>query len=384
MAEAPPKAFAVLGLFDRPDDLLAAIPGLRDRKLGRLEAYTPYPVHGLDQALGLRASPLGAMVLVMGIVGALAALGCQYWISAVDYPIVTGGKAPGSWEALVPIMFEISVLFAAFTAALGMLILLNRQPYFGHPVLKSTALRAITRDRFALALEADPELDVTAARAALAAAGAKDIEALPAAGPQARVTSRGLLRLLGSAAAACLLAGIGTRGAVRLMPVLPPVYHMLDQPRLNPQQGTSFFRDGRAMRMPVPGTVARGYLPLGVGSQEEAAALVNPLPRTRAVLERGKAAFIQRCAVCHGPLGTGSGSLTPAYGGTPANLQAEQFRNAPDGKIFWVISKGKKAMPAHEADLTPDQRWAVVHYVRALQRAQNAKDADLDLGRGTP
>lgn len=384
MAEAPLKVFAVLGLFDHADDMLAAIPALRACRLGRLEAYTAYPVHGLDEALGLRPSPLGGMVLVMGIVGALAALGGQYWICAVDYPLVTGGKAPGSWEALVPIMFEITVLFAAFTAALGMIVLLNRQPFFGHPVLKSASIRAITRDRFALALEADPWLDVDAARAALAATGATGIEVLPAAEPETRVTSRDLLRLLGSTAVACGVAGIGTYWVVKLMPVLPPISHMLDQPRLNPQQGTRFFKDGRAMRMPVPGTVARGYLPLGVGSEDEARKLVNPLPRTRAVLALGKEAFTERCALCHGPLGTGSGSLTSAYGGKPANLQAEAFRNDPDGKIYWVITKGKNAMPAHEADMTSDQRWAVVHYVRALQRAQNAKDEDLSPRGGAP
>jgi mono/diheme cytochrome c family protein len=127
----------------------------------------------------------------------------------------------------------------------------------------------------------------------------------------------------------------------------------------------------------VQGTVARSYLPLGAVTQEEAAALPNPLPRTNAVFALGKAAFTDRCAVCHGALGNGAGSLTAAYTAKPANLQAQQFRDYPDGKIYWVIVNGKNAMPSHAADLTPDQRWAVVHHLRALQRAQNAKDEDL-------
>ena len=81
--------------------------------------------------------------------------------------------------------------------------------------------------------------------------------------------------------------------------------------------------------------------------------------------------------MCHGAVGNGIGSLTAAYGAKPANLQAEQFRQYPDGKIYWAIVNGKNAMPAHAADLTETQRWAVVHYVRALQRAQNATDADM-------
>ena len=110
----------VIGVYDSPDALMQGIRILRSKDLGQLEAYSPYPIHGIDEALGHRRSPLGAMVMVMGIIGALTALGAEYWISAVDYPIVTGGKAPTSWEAFVPIMFEVTVLFATFTAGLGM------------------------------------------------------------------------------------------------------------------------------------------------------------------------------------------------------------------------------------------------------------------------
>ena len=70
-------------------------------------------------------------------------------------------------------------------------------------------------------------------------------------------------------------------------------------------------------------------------------------------------------------------TLTAAYGAKPANLQAQTFREYPDGKIYHVIMVGKNAMPSYAADLTDDERWAVVHYLRVLQRAQNAKDEDL-------
>ena len=148
-----PKTAMVLGLFDDVDSLLAAIPKVKAKALGKLEAYTPYPVHGLDEALELKRSPLGGMVLVMGVLGAATAMLFQWWMSARDYPVITGGKAPFSWQAFVPIMFELMVLFATFTAGLGML-LLNKLPFFGHPVLESKAIRGITRDRFALAIEA--------------------------------------------------------------------------------------------------------------------------------------------------------------------------------------------------------------------------------------
>jgi mono/diheme cytochrome c family protein len=372
-------AEAVLGLFETPEALLEAVRRLRPGPW-ELKAYTPYPVHGLDAALGLKPSPLGGMVLVMGMLGALVALGGQYWISAVDYPLHTGGKPPWSWEAFVPIMFEVTVLFATFTAGLGMLGLLNGLPWYGHPLLASRAIRSITRDRFALALFQPAGLDVEAACAALEAAGARDLEALAAPVAEPAFTSGFLLRALGGLVLVCALAGVATYGAVKFMPVLAPMVRMERQPRLDAQQPSAFFKDGSGMRMPVEGTVARGYLPTATGTEDEAAVLVNPLPRVPAVFALGRRAFTERCAVCHGALADGHGSLTAAYGGKPANLQAEAFRAYPDGKLYWVIVNGKNAMPAQGADLTTEECWAVVHYVRALQRAQHALDSDLPAG----
>jgi mono/diheme cytochrome c family protein len=371
------ETFAVLGLFPSADALMRAIPKLRGKTPGRLEAYTPYPVHGLDEALGLRRSPLGGMVLVMGVLGAATALLFQWWLSAVDYPLVTGGKAPGSWQAFVPILFEIMVLFATFTAGLGMLLLLNRLPFFGHPVLGSQAIKGITRDRFALSVEAEGDFDPAAARAALAAAGAVDIEVLPAPAREPAFTAAFLQRSLAGIAAACLVSGLLMYWVIKLVPVLPPMVHMLEQPRLDPQKPSGFFKDGHGMQLPVPGTVARGFLPAGFATPEEAARLANPLPRTREVLAKGRAEFQIRCAVCHGALGDGVPTLTAAYGAKPANLLTPKVRDDSDGYIYGTIVLGKNSMPSYAADLPEDARWAVVHYVRALQRAQNAKNEDL-------
>jgi len=383
----PDSANLVLGLYDDPDALIRAIHTLKAKKVGHLEAYTPYPIHGIDDALGLRRSPLGAMVMVMGILGALTAFGAQYWISAIDYPIITGGKAPWSWEAFVPIMFEVTVLFATFTAGLGMLFLMNRLPFFGHPVLGAKAIAKVTRDQFALSVERDPhgklEVDVQAAEAALNEAGALSVEVVRVPKPAPVFTSTFVMRALAGITLSCVVAGVLMYWLIKLFPVLPPMSHMLEQPRVDPQQPSAFFADGRSMRMPVEGTVARGFMPSGVVDQEQSANLINPLPPSKETLELGRQKFTERCAVCHGALATGTGSLTPAYVAKPANLQAQQFREYPDGKIYWVILNGKNAMPGHAADLSVDQSWAVVHYVRALQRAQNAKDEDLRLPGGS-
>ena len=371
-------SYAVLGMFDSPDALMQAIPKVRATNLGTVEAYTPYPIHGIEEALGLRRSPLGGMVLVMGILGAITAFGFEYWISAIDYPIITGGKAANSWEAFIPIMFEVTVLFATFTAGLGMLLLLNKLPLFGHPVLSSKSITGITRDRYALALEAESDaFDSAAAARALQEAGAVEVEVLPAPDRSPFLTSDFILRTLGGIFAACVVSGLAMFFATKWFPLLPPMRHIEDQPRLNAQKASAFFKDGHGMQLPVPGTVARGYLPTATGTQEQAASLVNPLPRTKEVFTLGHKVYSNRCEACHGALANGVGSLTAAYGGKPANLQAQQFRDYPDGEIYWAIVNGKNAMPSHAPYLTDQERWAVVHYVRALQRAQNAKDEDL-------
>jgi len=372
------RPFAVVGLFDTAQALMDAIPGVRAKRLGRVEAYTPYPVHGIDGALGLRRSPLGGMVLVAGVLGASTALLFQWWMSAVDYPVPVGGKAPFSWQAFVPIMFEVTVLFATFTAGLGMLLLLNKLPFFGHPMLFSKAIADITRDKFALAVEADgAAMDVEAAKAALRAAGASILEVMPLAASRPAFPLRLLSRTALAILASCLLAGYGMYWGVKLFPILPPMVHMENQPRLAAQKGSAFFTDGHGMRPPVAGTVARGHMPYIVETQEAAAAIVNPLPRTRDVLDQGRRDWNKHCAVCHGALGNGAPTMTGAYGAKPANLQAQTFRDYADGKIYHVIMAGKNAMPSYAADLTEDERWAIVHYVRVLQRAQNATDEDV-------
>ncbi len=371
-------AFSVLGLFDSSQQLMDAIPVLKARVSGRLEAYTPYPIHGIETALGLRKSPVGGMVFVMGLVGAVSAIAFELWSEGVDYPLVTGGKPFFSWQAFVPIMFEVTVLFACFTAGLGMLFLLNRLPFFRHPMLRSKSMPLITRDKFALAVEADGEtLDVDAISAALREAGALTIEVLEPPAPLGLLSPNFLMRVGLGIGFACLVAGYLTYWAVKLFPVTIPMVHMLDQPRLDPQHEDSFFSDGFGMRMPVAGTVALAELPFTITKQEDASILANPLPRTENVLRNGRRDFNIYCSVCHGILGNGVPSLTAAYGAKPANLAADQIRQLSDGEIYYVIMRGKNAMPSYAADLDEDERWSVVNYVRVLQRALNAKDSDI-------
>jgi mono/diheme cytochrome c family protein len=355
-----------------------AIPAVRSGVNGKLEAYTPYPVHGIDEALGLKKSPIAGMVLVAAILGAVAALALQLWTSGVDYPLTTAGKPYFSWEAFVPIMFELTVLFAAFTAGLGMLLLLNRLPFFRHPMLRAKSIPLITRDRFALAVESDGNgLDTERIAALLRQSGATAVEVLempPAPGPASPRFFVGILLGLGLA---CLVAGYATYWAMKLFPKAIPMIHMLDQPRLDPQAASDFFSNGSGMRMPVEGTVSSLSIPYTVGDLDSAAALGNPLPRSAEVLLLGRGLYNDYCSVCHGILGDGRATLTAAYEAKPANLSSRNIVDLPDGEMYHVIMKGKNSMPSYAEDLSQDERWSVVHYVRALQRALDATDEDV-------
>jgi cytochrome c5 len=373
------KTFAVLGLFTDPQKIIDAAKQIRPRKLGRLEAYTPYPVHGLDAAVGLPPSRLGRLVLGMGILGTTLALLFEWWTSAVDYPLITGGKALFSWQAFVPVMFEVTVLFATFTAGLAMLFVLNKLPFFGHPVLHSKAIKGITRDKLALSIEStDLAFDPEVARQALVDSGAESTEIVPLPVWDRPLSLIGLLRTIGAIVAACIVAGVGIYTAEKVIPIVPPMLHMHNQPKLNAFRSSEFFADGRGMRPAVQGTVARGHLPPAFATPEEAGVMIhNPLPLTQPLADRGRKVFNDHCAVCHGAVGDGMALLSRAYGAKPGNLLSNEMRGRPDGYIYGVIMLGKNAMPSYASDLDESDRWAAVDYVRILQRAQNAKDEDL-------
>ncbi len=370
--------FGVLALFPSGAELLKAIPKVKAKGFNALEAYTPYPVPGICKAIGIKKSKLGILVFIMGTIGALSAFFFQWWTSVVSYPLRIGGKPLNSWEAWVPVMFEVAVLFSTFTAGLGMIFIFNKLPFFGSPILKSKAIAATTRDKFALLIQpSNDALDVQAATAALVEADGTAIEVLPM--PDRTLPSSWWwARTLVGIAVVCVVAGFATSWAIKIFPTVKPMVVMEDQPRLDAQRADSFFKDGHGMQLPPVGAVARNYMPILDKTPEQAGKdILNPLPITAKILERGKVGYDIHCAVCHGFLGRGKPLLDKFYKASPTNLQSSTIINAPDGYIYFVISKGKGAMPSYEADISSDDQWAIVHYVRVLQRSQHAKEEDL-------
>jgi len=181
---------------------------------------------------------------------------------------------------------------------------------------------------------------------------------------------------------AALLIG-GCRGSISEKPPVHPNPNMDSQEKFTAQAANSLFADGRAMRPPVPGTVARGFLqedPVWwTGRNEDGSWATNPRELTLEVMERGRERYDIYCSVCHGLAGDGQGIIMKgAYGYVPApTYHSDLLRAREDGYFFDVVSYGIRSMPGYGTQIPVADRWAIVAYIRALQRSQYAQASDV-------
>jgi len=174
------ELYGLLAEFETPGELMRAATIVRDQGYKRWDCYSPFPVHGLDLAMGLRDTRLPWIVLGGGTVGCAVGLLMQWWMNARDYPIVVSDKPLWSVPANIPVAFELTVLFSALSAFAAMFAF-NRLPRFFHPTFRSERFRRVTNDRFFITIEStDPRFDVERTEALLRSAGAKHIEWLEA------------------------------------------------------------------------------------------------------------------------------------------------------------------------------------------------------------
>ncbi|MEM9553595.1 MAG: DUF3341 domain-containing protein [Acidobacteriota bacterium] len=153
-AQAADRAiYGLLVEFEHPEGLVEACRRVRDEGFERWDAYTPFPIHGMDRAMGIRETRLPKLILLGGLTGLAIALLMQWWMNAVDYPFLISGKPLFGLPANIPVTFELTVLCSALTAFFG-LWGRNGMPRLYHPVFKSRRFRRATADRFFLVLEA--------------------------------------------------------------------------------------------------------------------------------------------------------------------------------------------------------------------------------------
>jgi hypothetical protein len=170
------QRWGLLAEFDSARAIYQACEKMRDAGYQNWDAHSPFAVHGLDKAMGLKRSPVPWFSLVAGLTGASLAMLLQWWVHVVRYPLVFAGKPYFSWQAFVPVCFEVMVLFAAFGAVLGMFHL-NRLPQLYHPLFRSERFERVTDDKFFISVEvSDPKFDAASTESFLKEIGATHVE----------------------------------------------------------------------------------------------------------------------------------------------------------------------------------------------------------------
>jgi len=475
VAPVEPKRLGLLAPFAGPDALVAAAEKITKDGYRRVEAYSPFAIIGIDEALKSKGTILPWIVAALGALGCLMALAMQvytngvegaWWLSGYHFQIsakpglTESGYVP-SLPAFIPVTFEVIVLLSAFGAFFGMLIL-NKLPRLSNPLFRSERFADVTTDGFFLYVEAgDPKYAETETEAYLSSIGATGVEVIEE--PVSGHAVPGMLYLVGAAVGCvALLPPLylwTTSSTTTSLPRISFFKDMESQAKYKAQTLSTLFADSRAARKPIPGTVARGSgkddLPLyyGVNPEDRLASLgegsdfrfasydggrtparlvaqaeggepadeesdaeadaestdepatdgeptadtppeeeeknwVTEFPESltldQAFMDRGEERYNIHCAACHGLAGNGDGlvsqralSLQQGAWVQPTSFHVEAVTTQPVGRIFDTISNGRRKMPGYRELITPTDRWAIVLYVQALQRSQNASVDDL-------
>ena len=374
------QLYSISSLFQTADDILRAAQEAAEAGYTRFDVHTPYPVHGMDRAMRLKPSRLGIFALAFGILGAVGGVGFMTWVTLIDYPLVIGGKPFWSWPAFVPVAFEITVLLASVLSVVTMIILYFKFPNTSHPLHDTPYMKKVSLDSFGISIQADdPKFQEEEVRTFLKRIGGRDVASIFYS-EEDRSHWKTLLepKFIGLLVVIAMATSAATYFSMNVLLYIEPFTWMGKQDKIIPQSTATFFADGMGMRPPVEGTVARSLIPYPYHDKPEEAAkyLVNPLLPSSIALEWGKTVFRIHCSPCHGNFGGGDSRLRGQFP-NPPSLVSDKLRTASDGTIFHIITDGQNVMPPYGTRISRDERWAIVHYIRALQRAQHPEESDL-------
>lgn len=397
-ASADGELYGILAEYDTPGELIAAARKVRDAGYTDFDCYSPFPVHGIDDAMGIKRTILPVIVFGGGVAGLIAGVLLQWWMNAYDWPLNISGKPSWSIPANVPIAFELTILLSVFATFFGMWGL-NKLPQVWHPFFRSDRFARVTDDAFMLGIEAkDQRFDAAATRKLLQDAGAIEIEEVHLdPDPAKKQMPKWIMALIISSTAFALIPFALIAKARNSHSSEPQIHIFADmdfQPKYKADTAADIFADGRANRGEIGGTVARGFLNAddlfyrGLEASEAGSTWTTGFPKqveiSDATMRRGQERYNIYCSACHGYDGKGNGTVPQRVASTGGAWNAADLVAAggtavtmPNGQLFNTISNGFNTMMGYATQISHADRWAIVLYVRALQRSQNASLDDI-------
>jgi mono/diheme cytochrome c family protein len=330
----------------------------------------------MDKAMGLKPSTLGYVTLFFGFSAAAFILLLMWWTLSRDYPMIIGGKPYFALPAFVPITFESTVLLAAISTFLGIIVVYFKLPANSHPLHDSNYMKAVSSDKYGLVIESDdPLFESDKTNTFIKSLNPISVELIYY--PEKEVYALFQPKFILFLVMIAIVVSLSTYITLNKILFITPFGWMSEQDKEIPQRRSIFFSDGFGMRKPVSGTVARGFIPYPyMGQATPSSVLINPLLPTEEVLALGKSKFLTFCSPCHGNTADGDGRLRGQFP-NPPTLHSDKIRRYPDGMIYHVITNGQNAMPSYALQVTREERWAIINYIRVLQRAKDANPSDL-------
>ncbi len=386
---ADPKLYGVLAEFEDVDSLCAATEKVKEAGYRRFDAHTPFPVHGLDDAMGVRPTILPWIVLAMGLIGLASGFLMQWYMNDADYSYAISGKPMFGLPATVPVSYELTILLASFGAFGGMLIL-NNLPKWYHPLFRVERFSRATSDRFYIVIEGrDPNFSPKTPDW-LRGLGATAIESVPEPNESDKLPPlmKGMAWIMTSLAFLPPAMILYARNSTSTTPRIHLVGNMDYQEKYKAQQVSPLFDDGRAMRLDPEGTVARGEFdissPQVTGKNADGSYVTGfPVAVDQDLIERGRERYDIFCATCHGFNGKGDSVVSrrgfelqaagKANWVQPTDLTAQAVVEQTPGQVFETITQGKNNMPGYAQQVPTRDRWAIALYLKALQSAQAAQ-----------
>lgn len=436
-AASEEQFFGLLAQFSGPHELIEGCDQAREAGYKKMDAFSPFPVHGIDDAIGIQRTRLPLIVFCVGLAACGLGLFLQYYTNAFHhdglfpgYPFLISGKPLFSLPANIPVTFEVIVLLSAFAAFFGMWAL-NGLPRLSNPLFRHPEFRRATSDGFFLFIEKDDKLfDETRTREQLSEWGAEAVD--PISSPVEELHVPGYFKLVGLIVASLLLVPpVMVYRAHYTKNPLPRLHVNPDMDRqyrseaqdISPSLGDGYlFADERAMRKDPPGTIARGdwarfadvefYVGIKSGAKTREEVLAQPVPEgetapldpeldwmeeyPRQIREklqsedsgmelfaRGKRQFDIYCALCHGYAGYGDGlvskrgmaliSLQKSDWIAAKSLHDPQVVKQPVGRIFDTITNGRGGMGPYRSQITAEDRWAIIFFVKAMQQSKSGE-----------